>query len=216
MIRAVLFDLDGTLMNTNELIIRSFKHTYQTVLGLDVEEKEICSHFGEPLIRTLSAYGEQVADKLLETYREYNSRMHDELVAPFEGASKALMQLKEMGLLVGVVTSKRREMAGRSLAAGGLEELMDIILTPEDTKKHKPDPEPILAACKVLNLKPEEILYVGDTSFDLLCSRDAGAKNCLVRYTVLPMAELMELKPDYVIEKLGDLPQLVEQANRRG
>lgn len=215
MIRAVLFDLDGTLINTNELIIKSFKHTYKSELNLEVEELEIYSHFGEPLFKTLSYYGEENVDRLLNTYREYNSKMHDGLVSGFPMAREAVAGLKEMGLIVGVVTSKRKEMTGRSLKAGNLENTMDIIVTPEDTTAHKPDPEPILFACKALNINPDEVLYVGDTSFDLNCSRRAGAKNCLVTYTVLPIEELMKLKPDFTIDNLMELIELVKDENSR-
>lgn len=213
MIRAVLFDLDGTLINTNELILKSFKHAFNTVLRIEVDEKEICSHFGEPLFKTLSRYGDEKADKLMEVYREYNSRMHDSLVSGFDGARETVLALKEMGMMVGIVTSKRKEMTGRSLKAGNVENTMDVVITPEDTTKHKPDPEPILVACERLNIDPGQVLYVGDTSFDLNCSRSAGTKNCLVTYTMLPLKELMQLRPDYTIGKLSELIDVVNKEN---
>lgn len=209
MIKAILFDLDGTLVDTNNLIIQSFKHTFKKELNLDVDEAEIVMYFGEPLKYTLAKYGEENLDKLMNTYRSYNETMHDELACAVESADNALKALKASGIKVGVVTSKRRNMAERSLKLFNILDQMDIIVTPEDTEKHKPEGEPVLKACEILGIKPSEAIMVGDSYFDILCGKNAGAKTCLVKYTALPMEELLKYEPDYIIDDLNDLIKLL-------
>jgi pyrophosphatase PpaX len=213
MIKAVLFDLDGTLIDTNELVIKCFKFVYKKHLNLEVSTEDICKYFGEPLLKTFQRYDEKNAMELTEYYKEYNSRIHDEMAKSFEGAKETLLSLKAKGIKVGVVTSKRREMTVRGLSLISTEDIVDVLITPEDTNKHKPDPEPILKACERLKLSSKEVLYVGDTSFDIKSSMSAGASSCLVKYTRLPLEELMELKPNYTIDRLMDIIDIVIKEN---
>lgn len=213
MIKAVLFDFDGTLINTNELIIKCFKLVYKEHLNIDMPTAEICKYFGEPLLKTFERYDKENAEKLMGYYREHNLKMHDEMVRGFDGARETLVALRELGIKVGVVTSKRKEMTFRGLKFINIEDTIDVVVTPEDTDKHKPDPEPILFACDILGISPEEVLYVGDTSFDIKCSKSAGAKCCLVKYTMLPIEELMPLNPDYTVDKLLEIIKIVTDEN---
>ncbi|SKA78293.1 pyrophosphatase PpaX [Caloramator quimbayensis] len=205
MIKAVLFDFDGTLVDTNRLIIESYKHTYKKHLNLDVNEEDIKKYFGEPLITTLSRYDKLKAQEMFKTYIEYNESRHDDMVQAFEGVNETLKALKEKGLKVGIVTSKRRVIAQRGLNITGITEPLDVFITCEDTQKHKPHGEPVLKACEILNISPNEAIYVGDTSFDILCGKNAGALTCLEKYTALPLEELLKYGPDYTIDRLYDL-----------
>lgn len=213
MIKAVLFDLDGTLIDTNELIIKCFKYIYKEHLNLEVSTEEICKHFGEPLIETFRRHDEKNAESLTEYYKKYNSEIHDDMAKGFGGARETILALKELGLKVGVVTSKRKEMTDRGLKIVGIDDLMDVIVTPEDTKLHKPNPEPILFACDILGVYPKNVLYVGDSSYDIRSSKAAGAKACLVKYTVLSLEELMLLSPNYMVDSLFDIVDIIKDEN---
>lgn len=215
MIKAVLFDFDGTLINTNELIIKCFKYVYKEYLNLEVTTENICKYFGEPLLTTMKRYDEARAEELTNYYKEYNAKIHDEMVVGFEGVRETLVSLRKMGIKVGVVTSKRKEMTLRGLKLINIEDTIDVVITPEDTKLHKPNPEPLLAGCDILKISPSEVLYVGDTSFDLKCSKAAKTKSGLVKYTMLPIEELLRLQPDYVIEKLYDIVDIVKNENEK-
>lgn len=209
LIKAILFDLDGTLINTNNLIIKSFNHTFKTHLNKTLDEKEIVMFFGEPLKETLARYDKENVDELLKTYREYNEVRHDDLTEAFEGVEEAIIALKEKGIKVGVVTSKRRAMAIRGLQLFGLDKLMDVIITPEDTKLHKPNGEPVLKACDMLKIKPEEAIMVGDSYYDILCGKNAGAKACVVNYTALPLEEILKYNPDYTVDSIKELVEFI-------
>ncbi|ERI90715.1 HAD hydrolase, family IA, variant 1 [Clostridiales bacterium oral taxon 876 str. F0540] len=213
MIKAVLFDLDGTLIDTNDLIIQSFKHTFQKHLNKDVPESEIVLYFGEPLIDTLARYDKDNAHILIQTYRAHNEAIHDELTKEISGAKETLKELKALGIKVGVVTSKRRGIAERGLKLFNMLEMIDAFITPEDTVKHKPEAEPIEKACGILDVNPSEALMVGDSHFDILCGKNAGSKTCVVRYTVLPLDKIMAYSPDYSIDNIKEIIDIVRKEN---
>jgi pyrophosphatase PpaX len=215
LIKAVLFDLDGTLIDTNELIIQSFKYTFRTHLNREVDTEDIVMHFGEPLIDSLARYDKENAHVLIETYRNYNESIHDELAKEIAGAKITVKELKAMGVKVGVVTSKRRALAERGMKLFNLLEYFDVVITPEDTTKHKPNGEPVLAACEKLGVDASEVLMVGDSHYDILCGKDAGARSVLVKYTVLPVDKIMEHCPDFVIDEINDILSIIREENFR-
>lgn len=205
MFKAVLFDLDGTLIDTNNLILESYKHTFKKHLDYIPDDKEIVKYFGEPLKITLSRFDSERFEEMYKTYVEYNEVNHDSMVKEMDYARETLEELNRRGILLGVVTSKRRVMAERGLRLFNLLDYLDVVITPEDTVKHKPDPQPILKACEKLRLEPKDVLFVGDSHFDILCGKNAGAKTCLVKYTMLDLEELLNFEPDFVIEDLRDI-----------
>jgi len=211
LIKAILFDLDGTLINTNNLIIESFKHTLRKHLNLELEDKEIVKFFGEPLDTTLARYDRENVDLLMDTYRAFNKENHDNLAEGFDDAISALRALKAKGIKIAVVTSKRRQMAERGLKLFQLYDLVDVFITPEDTLKHKPHGEPALKACEELKVDPKNALMVGDSHFDIICGKNAGCKTCVVEYTALSLEEIMGYDPDYKISTLMDLLLVLEK-----
>lgn len=209
MIKGILFDLDGTLINTNMLIINSFKYVFKENLDLIVEDNEIVQYFGEPLAYTMAKYTKDRVEELVEKYVEYSLSIHDEYTESFKGVEEGLIILREKGYKLAIVTSKRRTTALRGLRLFDLEKYFEVIVSPEDTEKHKPEGEPVLKACELLNLKPEEVVMVGDSHNDILCGKNAGSKTCLVKYTALPLEKLLEHKPDYVIDSVEEILNII-------
>jgi len=205
MIKGIFFDLDGTLINTNTLIINSFKYIFKEHLNLDVKDEEIVQYFGEPLNYTISKYSSDNVEFLTKKYVEYSLSIHDDLTKEFYGVKEGLIKLKEAGYKLAVVTSKRRNTALKGLKLFDLEKYFDLIISPEDTEKHKPCGEPVLKACEVLKIKPQEIIMVGDSHNDILCGKNAGAKTCLVKYTALPLEKLREYSPDYLVDSIEEI-----------
>ncbi|KRQ87614.1 Pyrophosphatase PpaX [Caloramator mitchellensis] len=208
MFKAILFDLDGTLIDTNRLIIESYTHTIKKHLNFTPEEKDIVKYFGEPLKITLSRYDNDKYEEMYKTYIEFNEMNHDSMVKEMDYARDALTELKKRGLPLGIVTSKRKIMAERGLKLLDLLKYFDVLITPEDTDKHKPNPEPILKACEKLNIEPRDVLFVGDSHYDILCGKNAEAKTCIVKYTMLDLEELLKFEPDYVVEDLREILRL--------
>lgn len=211
MIKAVLFDLDGTLLDTNELIYKSFVYTFKEGLNRNLSKDEITSFYGQPLEDTFKNYiNDKIEiDRLIKMYREYNEKIHDNMCYAFDEVEELLLQLKNKGIKIGIVTSKRESLAKRGMEIAGILKYMDVIVTPECTKNHKPHSEPALYATEKLNIEPKEAIMVGDSNFDLICGRDAGCKTCGVRYTEMDIKRLEDTKPDYFINSPKEILDLV-------
>ncbi|HYF93155.1 MAG TPA: pyrophosphatase PpaX [Symbiobacteriaceae bacterium] len=206
----VLFDLDGTVINTNDLIVASFQHVLKENLGLDVPAATIHRHFGEPLPRTMGRYHPERAEELTNLYRVYNLANHDALVKEFEGVRDTLEALRAAGVRLGIVTSKRRDLALRGLRVTNLAPFFETVVGMDDTEKHKPEPEPVLLALERLGRVPgPDVLMVGDSTFDILCGRNAGVKTAAVGWTVIDRLELAGAGPDAWVERPQELLSLV-------
>lgn len=206
----VLFDLDGTLIDTNHLIVRSFQHVLRSQLGLEVQAAEIYPFFGEPLGRTLARWSADRTEELVTEYRTFNMSNHDLLVSRFPGVNAMVESLDRLGTTLAVVTSKGRDAARRGLLATGLEPHFRVVVGLEDTVQHKPEPEPALRALALLGEKPgPHVLMVGDSRYDVLCGRNAGIQTAVVGWTTQTRAQIDETQPDYWVDTPEDLFNLV-------
>ena len=208
-IRTVLFDLDGTIIDTNELIIESFKYTIQKHLGYIIQPEEVTPYFGEPLQITLKRFSQDKWELMVDTYRRYNEFNHDKYTKIRQDVKAALELMYKNGIKMGIVTSKRRELAVRGLKLFDLEKYFKVIVALEDTERHKPHPDPIVKALEVLNANKEETLMVGDSPYDILCASNAGVKSVAVKWTILPFNLLEEAKPDYVINDMLEILKII-------
>lgn len=205
----VLFDLDGTLIDTNHLIITSFQYVLKEHLQLDVPAEELYPYFGEPLQRTMERYVAGRGEELAGYYRTYNTLRHDELVRHFDGVQEAVRTLSASGVRLAVVTSKVRETALQGLRVCAMDELFPVLVGVDETEKHKPDPEPALLALRRMGEEPgAHVLMVGDSIFDVACGRSAGCQTAGVGWTVNRTA-LADSRPDYWVETPADLVRLV-------
>lgn len=209
MIKAILFDLDGTIIDTNELIITSFDYILNNYLGLNIGKDEIIESFGIPLKDVMNHYAKERADELVDEYIKYSLHSHDKYIKSYDHVEDGLIKLRNKGLKLAIVTSKRRGTALKGLNCFDLEKYFDVIITPEDSKRHKPDGEPVIKACEALEVKPEETIMVGDSHNDILCGKNAGAKTCLVNYTALDVKKIKAYNPDFTIDKIEELLQII-------
>jgi len=208
MIKAILFDFDGTLIDTNNLIFQSYRTAFKQVLNRDISDEEILTLYGRPLYASLMEYGEP-GERLYNAYREFNETRHDKLVKGFDGAADGVRIIKEMGFKTGIVTAKRLHMVKRGLVIMGLEDAFDVIITPDDTQKSKPDPEPVLCGCKKLNVLPSETVYVGDSIFDMEAGKSAGTLLCAVKYTLTPVEKMSAFNPRFFVDSMIELADLL-------
>ena len=188
---AVLFDLDGTLIDSVELIVRAFERATRAHLGAAPPRAAIVATIGRPLAVVLEELAPGRGAALLATYRAYVRAHHDALVRPFPGAVETLRELRARGYRLGIVTAKGRAQAELAFRLCALEPLVDVTICAEDTARHKPEPEPLLRAAAALGVAPADCLYVGDSTHDLRAARAAG--------------DLAALAPDLWLGALGDL-----------
>lgn len=213
MIKAILFDLDGTLIDTNELIVECFQHAVRKHLDVEVPREDVVKTFGEPLVFAMEKYDRENVDELLDLFRKHQETRHDVLAKECEGVTAGIEALREAGLKIALVTSKRRPTTERGLHLIDIYKYMDAVVTFEDTEEHKPTGGPALRACELIGVKPWETIMVGDSHNDILCGKDAGCYTCLVRYTALPMEELMSYEPDFIIDEISELVEICENIN---
>ena len=207
-IKAVLFDLDGTLVDTEELILASFRYATKTVTGRDIPDEELRAKIGQPLTVQMWDWADgsqEVHDALFDTYLEHNDRVHSQLIKSFPDTIPALRALREAGLPLGIVTSKRSENALRAMKSTGIDGYFKCLIAPDTFPAHKPEPEPVLHGCELLGVAPDECIYIGDSPYDLQAGRGAGCTTVAALWGMFDSAALMAESPDFAIESLGEL-----------
>ncbi|WP_453993855.1 pyrophosphatase PpaX [Bacillus nitroreducens] len=209
-INTLLFDLDGTLIDTNELILQSFLHTFEKYLpDRKFTREDILPFNGPPLIETFSSIDPERAEEMMAEYRRFNHEKHDELVTEFPGVFETIQTLKEKGFKIGVVTTKLRSTVNMGLKLTKLDQFFDVVVTLDDVKNPKPDPEPVFLALQQLDSTPEEAIMIGDNYQDIVSGQNAGTKTAGVAWSHKGKDFLMEYKPDFMLENMSDLLDIV-------
>ena len=202
MLSAALFDFDGTLVDTTEMIFQSMRHATSSVLGRDdLSREELLANVGQPLPRQMELFDAEKADLLLEAYRTHHEEHHDALIAEFPGVDEALNRLRTAGVRIIVVTSKRRRSVEMALEKfPGLDLVVDLFVTMEDTTEHKPHPEPLLKGLELAGGVPRDnAVYVGDSPFDVQAAKAAGLRSVAVSWGAFSEDTLREAEPDYLV-----------------
>ena len=196
-VRGVLFDLDGTLVDTYELILVSFRHTVREVLGRDYPDDVLMAKVGQPLDVQMWDFtdDEAVHDRLRDAYRAYNAEIHDRLIKRFPGTRDAVERIIAAGLPVGVVTSKRHAPAMAALESCGISDLFDVVVGSDDWPEHKPAPGPVLRGCDLLGVVPSACAYVGDSPFDIQAGNAAGCLTVAALWGMFPEGDLAAVRP---------------------
>lgn len=200
----VLFDLDGTLIDTIDLIYLSFKHATTIVLNEDLSREKLLRNIGRPLLDQMKVFSEEKKEDLMSTYHEYNFKNHDRMVSAYPGVPKVLGALSKSSR-IGVVTSKRRDLALRGIELCGLSGYIEKVVAMEDTTEHKPGPAPVLLALKEFDIKKEKSIFIGDSPFDIQAGKAAGVEAVGVTWGPFSKKELLKNKPDHIIDQIEEL-----------
>jgi pyrophosphatase PpaX len=206
-----LFDLDGTVLDSIELILRSYRHTLKTHLGIVPPDELWLKGLGTPIWVQLRQWTEdpKEIDAMVETYRTYNMAHHDALVRPYDGITAIVADLKARGKQIGLVTSKQRSGAERGLQVIGLAPSFDVIVGADEVERPKPDPEPVLVALERLGATPESAVFIGDSRYDIVCGRAARVATAAALWGPFHRRDLEDLAPDYWLERPADLGALL-------
>lgn len=209
-IRTVLFDLDGTILDTNELIIRTFMESLKGVAPEGFCREHIIPSMGEPLTMQLQRFsGLEEVDHLVAAYREVNLRLHDELVKPFPYVAEVLKRLHENGIQIGVVTTKIRLTTEKGLSYIGIRDYVDAIVTIDDVEHPKPHPEPVLKAVELLGADPAATMMVGDSVVDIVSAKAAGTVPVGVAWSLKGEQLLLDNGARHILRDMRELYDFV-------
>jgi pyrophosphatase PpaX len=202
----VLFDLDGTVIDSGSIILASMRHAAKEVLGTEPPEEELMAAVGGPgLEAQMRALAPDHVDELVSVYREHNEPLHDELVA-CEGIDDVLVALKDEGRRLGIVTAKRRATVELAFANVPLAHLFDTIVGGDETDRHKPDPAPLLLAAERLQADVGDCAYIGDSPFDVRAAKAARMHAVAVTWGGIHTRELLEREaPDALVQTPEEL-----------
>jgi pyrophosphatase PpaX len=206
----VLFDLDGTVVDSGAIILASMRHATREVLGSEHSDDELMRAVGGPgLEAQMAAFAPDRIEELVTVYRAHNEPLHDELEACL-GMEDVLVRLHEEGRRLGVVTAKRRATVELAFASVPLGHLFETVVGGDETEKHKPDPEPLLLAAQRMGADPAQTAYVGDSPFDVGAAKAAGMYAIAVTWgRIHDRARLEDAEPDAIIDTAEELLELV-------
>jgi pyrophosphatase PpaX len=202
----VLFDLDGTVVDSGSIILASMRHATREVLGRDFGDAELMQAVGGPgLEAQREVYAPERVDELVQVYRAHNEPLHDELEA-CAGMEDVLLRLHEQGHRLGIVTAKRRSTVELAFARVPIAHLFETVVGGDETQKHKPNPEPLLLAAERMNARPAETAYVGDSPFDIRAAKAAGMHAIAVTWGRIHDRERLEREePDAIVDTAEEL-----------
>jgi pyrophosphatase PpaX len=210
-LRTVLFDLDGTLIDSVRLILDSYHHTL-AMHGLPPRsDEEWLRGVGTPLTAQFAEWRDEAGtmEALIATYRRYNLEHHDRMVTVYPGVVEVVTRLKAEGIATGLVTSKNRAGALRGLTLARLESLMDVLVCADEVTNPKPHPEPVETAVRLLGAETVATVYVGDSIHDMQSGRAAGVRTAAALWGPFGRDHLEGARPDYWLETPGDLVPVV-------
>ena len=212
-LRTVLFDLDGTLIDSIRLILDSYHYTLSHHQLPARSDDDWLKGIGTPLHVQFAEWQEhpERLQAMIATYREYNLKHHDRMVTVYPGVVDAVRELKAAGLATGLVTSKNRQGALRGLTLVGLEALMDVLVCADEVTNPKPHPEPVEKAVALLGAEPASTVYVGDSLHDMHSGRAAGVKTAAALWGPFGRSHLEGARPDYWLEQPAELVALIKK-----
>lgn len=202
----ILFDLDGTVVDSGAIILASMRHATREVLGRDYSDAELLQAVGGPgLEAQMHALAPEHVERLVTVYRAHNEPLHDELEA-CAGMQGVLVRLHEEGRRLGIVTAKRRATVELAFARVPLGHLFETVVGGDETERHKPDPQPLLLAAERMGADPRETAYVGDSPFDVRAAKAAGMYAVAVTWgRIHDRAKLEAEEPDAIVDAAEEL-----------
>lgn len=210
---ALLFDLDGTILNTEPAILESYRRLFEKYApNVEFDREKQVSVIGPPLSKMMKIYfPDQDTDALIKEYRAINMKIHPDTVVAMEHAEEMLKTLKEQGYKLGIVTSKVEDITRLGLDITGLTQYFDVIVAENHVSRSKPDPEGLFMACKQMGIGHDSLIYVGDSLSDIQAGKNAGAYT--IGYLSMPERRqaMMDENPNCVIDDLIEIVEIVKE-----
>ena len=211
-LRAVLFDLDGTLIDSVGLLLASMRYAFDGFDGKVPTDREWVAGIGTPLMKQIYAYGRtpEESEILRDRYRAFQVQHHDLMISAFAGVAATLESLQARGLRMALVTSKGEQLAARGLGHTKLAQYFEVLVGLESTEHHKPSPEPVLSALQKLGVAADEAVFVGDSPHDVGSGNAAGVTTIAALWGPFFREQFADATPTYWLTNITDLPALLD------
>ena len=218
--RTALFDLDGTLIDSGQDIVQSVRHSLTQVFAgraLPADD-DILILVGLPLesiVRQLGYSADMESTRrFVDVYRAYYAEHYNDNTKVYPGIGELLEKLRSAGVKLALVTTKHQSQAEFTLAGSGLACYFDYVHGWLEGRKHKPDPEPVLASLNRLDAQPGSTIMVGDSELDIQSARAAGVDTCAVTYGFRPAWFLRSFHPDFLVARPADVAPVIISQDR--
>lgn len=211
-LKALLFDFDGTLLNTNDLIIQTFMHVLEERFPGQYSPQDCIKFIGPSLKETFEQITPNEVDEMIVNYRAWNIKHHDEYATEFEGVTETLQQLQQLGIRMAIVSTKERRTVERGLQLMNADHYFEFLIGIDDVEHVKPHPEPVLKAIRKLGVSKEDVMMIGDNYHDIEAGKNAGIKTAGVAWSIKGEAYLNQYKPDYMLQHMEDLLSIVKES----
>jgi pyrophosphatase PpaX len=213
-VRAIIFDMDGTLADTFPLIVSAWNAAITPLTGITYSEQDVISRFGIPdpqmIRRELQSKGGAACEQAIEMYHAHYERRHRETVRPFEGITEMLEALRRRGVPMGMMTGKGRRSARITLECLGWSGVFDSVVTGDDVPEQKPDPSGPLAVARALDVPAAECAFVGDSPADIGAGQAAGMVTVAAAWHPVYLDEIRRMKPDVWAATPAEILRLIE------
>ncbi|MBS4200323.1 pyrophosphatase PpaX [Bacillus sp. FJAT-49732] len=208
-ITTLLFDLDGTLIDTNDLIISSYLHTLDKYYPGKYKREDVLPFMGPTLHDVFMGIDPDKVDEMIKIYRTFNVEQHDLLVKEFNGVFETIQALHENGFKLAIVSTKVRAVVLKGLVLTNLDQFFDVVISLDEVEHAKPNPEPLEKALSQLGSSPDEAIMIGDNHHDILGGKNAGTYTCGVSWSLKGREYLEKFEPDFMLEQMSDLLDIV-------
>lgn len=206
MVKLVIFDVDGTMIDTEDVVFKSYQNVFSEEFGRQFTDDEISVAYGIPTLQAMERLGVKDIDKASKRYFEYLFKAYSEGVRLFDGIVPVLEELRKRNIVCGIVTSRNRTEVANDVTLSAVMKYFDYVICAEDTEKHKPNAEPVNMLLDRAGVNASDVIYLGDTVYDYMCAKNAGVKFALASWGARPDENIKE---DYTLEKPEDLLLLV-------
>ena len=211
MYKYIIFDFDGTLVDTNYLIEETIRTTAKEVLKKDIDQNIIASVWGKVLDEQMASLDPDRIEELSDFYRQYYNTHKDQHTNLFDGILEMLDALHEMGCQMGIVTNKGTSGLNHGLDKFQMKDYFKIALSKTDVVMKKPHPEGLYKVMEYFNARKDQVLFIGDSIHDIECGKNAGVDTVLVKWTVMELESLKKLNPTYLVEAPEDIVEIIKK-----
>ena len=201
---AFIFDVDGTITSTNDLIFASFNYVAEKYLNKSFTSEEIISMFGPTEEVILKRWMPDNYEDARKDYFDFYAKKHSQMADIFPGIKSAIQLIKSKGCPLSIYTGKGKASAEITLREIGIYDFFDMVVTGDDVAAHKPSPEGIQKFLAAFNLDPQKVLMIGDAEVDVIASQDAGVKSALVLWDNYALEKFDHINADYIFKSVDE------------